>query len=85
MSINVDRHPRKVHLKMNCVKDDMRIKGMNMDMTSDRREWKKKTCADPTLTLWDKGTMMIMSIISLSNPQTNSFVWTMSFCECHIQ
>jgi hypothetical protein len=28
-------------------------------MTSDRREWKKKTCcADPTY--WDKGTMMMM-------------------------
>jgi hypothetical protein len=27
----------------------MRIKGVSMEMTSDRREWKKKTCcADPT-------------------------------------
>jgi hypothetical protein len=31
------------------VKDDMRIKGMSMEMTNDRREWKKKICcADPT-------------------------------------
>jgi hypothetical protein len=29
--------------------DDMKIKGVNMEMTSDRREWKEKTCcADPT-------------------------------------
>jgi hypothetical protein len=26
----------------NCVKGDMRIKGVSMEMTSDRREWKKK-------------------------------------------
>jgi hypothetical protein len=27
----------------------MRIKGVGIEMTSDRREWKKKTCsADPT-------------------------------------
>jgi hypothetical protein len=33
---------------MDCVKDDMRIKGVSMEMTSDRREWKKKTSfADP--------------------------------------
>jgi hypothetical protein len=31
------------------VKDDMRIKRVSMEMTSDRREWKKKTwCADLT-------------------------------------
>jgi hypothetical protein len=37
---------------------NMRIKGVSMEITSDRREWKKKTCcADPTL--WDKGTMMM--------------------------
>jgi hypothetical protein len=29
---------------MDCVKDDMRIKRESMEMTSDRREWKKKTC-----------------------------------------
>jgi hypothetical protein len=28
---------------MNCVKDDMRVKGVSMEMMSDRREWKKKT------------------------------------------
>jgi hypothetical protein len=34
---------------MDCVKDNMKIKGVNMEMTSDRREWKKKTCyTDPT-------------------------------------
>jgi hypothetical protein len=31
---------------MDCVKDDMKIKGGSMEMTSDRREWKKKTCCD---------------------------------------
>jgi hypothetical protein len=32
---------------MDCVKNDMKIKGVSMEMTSDR--WKKKTCcADPT-------------------------------------
>jgi hypothetical protein len=35
--------------KRDYVKDDMRIIGVSMEMTSDRREWKKKTCcADPT-------------------------------------
>jgi hypothetical protein len=51
MSLNVDEHPRRGRPKerwMDCVKDDMRIKGVSMDMTSDRREWKKKTCADAT-------------------------------------
>jgi hypothetical protein len=34
---------------MDRVKDDMRIKGVSMEMTSDRREWKKKSCcADST-------------------------------------
>jgi hypothetical protein len=28
---------------MDCVKDDMRIKGMSMEITSDRREYNKKT------------------------------------------
>jgi hypothetical protein len=41
---------------MDCVKDDMKIKGVSMGMTSDRREWKKKTCcADHD----DQGTMMM--------------------------
>jgi hypothetical protein len=39
---------------MDCVKDDMRIKGVSMEMTSDRREWKKTTCRQ------DKGTMMMI-------------------------
>jgi hypothetical protein len=30
---------------MDCVKENMRIKGASMEMTSDRREWKKKTQA----------------------------------------
>jgi hypothetical protein len=50
--MNVDGHPRRGRPKkrwIGCVKDDMRIKGVSMEMTSDRREWKKKTCsADPT-------------------------------------
>jgi hypothetical protein len=34
---------------MGSVKNDMRIKRVSMEMTSDIREWKKKTCsADPT-------------------------------------
>jgi hypothetical protein len=34
---------------MDCVKDDMKIKGVSMEMTSDGREWKKKkSSADPT-------------------------------------
>jgi hypothetical protein len=43
----VDRRPSRGRPKkrwMDCVKDDMRIKGVSMKMTSDRREWKKKTC-----------------------------------------
>jgi hypothetical protein len=49
MSINVDDHPSRGRPeKMDCVKNDMRIKGVSMEMTSDRREWKKTCCADPT-------------------------------------
>jgi hypothetical protein len=52
MSVNVNGHPRRGRPKkrgMDCVKDDMRIKGVSTEMTTDRREWKKKTCcADPT-------------------------------------
>jgi hypothetical protein len=41
------RRPKKRW--MDCENDDMRIKGVGMEMTSDRREWKRKTCfADPT-------------------------------------
>jgi hypothetical protein len=29
---------------MDCVKDDIKIKGVSIEITSDRREWKKKTC-----------------------------------------
>jgi hypothetical protein len=51
MSMNVDGHPRGLPRKrwMDCVKDDMKIRGVSMEMTSGRRERKKKTCsADPT-------------------------------------
>jgi hypothetical protein len=52
MSVNVDENPRRGRPRkrwMDCVKDDMRIKGVSMELTSDRREWKKKRCfADPT-------------------------------------
>jgi hypothetical protein len=62
MSINEDELLLEVDLRKDgwtvyCVRDDMRIKRVSMKMKSDRREWKKKTCADPTK--WDKGTMMI--------------------------
>jgi hypothetical protein len=33
---------------MDCVKDDMRIKEVSMEMTSDRRTWKNKCYAGPT-------------------------------------
>lgn len=34
---------------MECVKNDMNMKGVNESMTSDRGEWKRRTCcADPT-------------------------------------
>jgi hypothetical protein len=50
--MNVDGHPSRGRPRkrwMDCVKDNMKIKGVGMEMTSDRREWKKKTCcADPT-------------------------------------
>jgi hypothetical protein len=52
MIMNVDGHPSRGRPKkrsMDCVKDDKRLKGVSVEMTSDRREWKKKTCcADPT-------------------------------------
>jgi hypothetical protein len=41
MSMNVDGHPSGDRPKkrwMDCVKDDMRIKGVSMKMMSDRRE-----------------------------------------------
>jgi hypothetical protein len=59
--MNVDGHPSRGRPRkrwMDCVKDDMKIKRVTMETTSDKREWKKKTCADPTY--WDKGTMMMM-------------------------
>jgi hypothetical protein len=46
MSMNVDGHPSRSRPKkrwMDCVKDHMRIKGVSMEVTSDRREWNKKT------------------------------------------
>jgi hypothetical protein len=52
MSVNVDGHPSRGCPKkrwMDCMKDDIRIEAESMEMTNDRREWKKKTCcADPT-------------------------------------
>jgi hypothetical protein len=53
MTLNVDGHPSRGRPRkrwMDCVKEDMKIKGVSKEMTSDRREWKKKKtcCADPT-------------------------------------
>jgi hypothetical protein len=48
INMNVDRHfsrDRPMKRWIDCVKDDMRIKGVSMEMTSDRRDWKKKTCS----------------------------------------
>jgi hypothetical protein len=39
--MNVDRHPSRGQSKIrwiDCVKDDMRIKEVSMEMTSDRRK-----------------------------------------------
>jgi hypothetical protein len=51
MSMIVDGHPsrgRPKKIGMDCVKDDMGIKGVSMEITSGG-EWKKKTyCANPT-------------------------------------
>jgi hypothetical protein len=44
--MNVDGHPSKIRPRkrwMDCVKNDMKIKGVSMEM-SVGREWKKKTC-----------------------------------------
>jgi hypothetical protein len=60
MSMNVDGHPSRGRPKkrlMDCVKDDMRIKGVSMDMTSDRREWKKRNVV-PTPLSGIRGTMI---------------------------
>jgi hypothetical protein len=52
MTMNVDGLPSRGRLRIrwvDCVKDDMKMKEVSMERTSDRREWKKKTCcADPT-------------------------------------
>jgi hypothetical protein len=47
MSMNVYGHHSRGRPKkkwMDCVKDDMRIKEVSMEMTSNRREWKKEIC-----------------------------------------
>jgi hypothetical protein len=62
--MNVNEHASRCRPRkrwMDCVKDNMKIKGLSMEMTSDRREWKKKTCADPTY--WDMETTMMMMMI----------------------
>ncbi|PZC75290.1 hypothetical protein B5X24_HaOG206492 [Helicoverpa armigera] len=51
LSMNVEGwsgrgRPRKRWI--DCLKEDMKQKGVDVSMTSDREEWKKKTCcADP--------------------------------------
>jgi hypothetical protein len=68
MSINIYSHLNRGRHKnrIGCVKDDMRIKGVSMEMTSDRKVWKEKTCCADS-TSW-KETMMIMMI-------KLSFIW----------
>jgi hypothetical protein len=47
MTMNVDEHPSRGRPRkswMDCVKDDIKIKWVSMEMTSDWRKWKKKTC-----------------------------------------
>jgi hypothetical protein len=47
MTMNVDGHPSRGWPRkrcLDCVKDDIKIKGVSMEMTRDKREWKKKTC-----------------------------------------
>jgi hypothetical protein len=50
--MNVDGHPSRGRPKKrwtDCVKDDMRMKEVSMEMTRDRRKWMKKICcADST-------------------------------------
>jgi hypothetical protein len=44
MTMNVDGQPSRGRPRkgwMDCLKDDMKIKGMSMEMTIDRRERKK--------------------------------------------
>jgi hypothetical protein len=44
---DVDGHPSRSWPRkrwMGCVKDDIKIKGVSIEMTSGRKEWKKKTC-----------------------------------------
>jgi hypothetical protein len=49
MTMNVGGHPSRGQPRMDCMKDDMKIKAVSMEMKSDNRKWKKKTCcADPT-------------------------------------
>jgi hypothetical protein len=62
MSMNIDgclsrNRPKKGW--MVCVKDGMRIKGLSMEVASDRREWKKNVLPTP----WDKEMMMIMNLL----------------------
>jgi hypothetical protein len=68
MSMNVDGHSSRGRPKtrwMDCVKDDIRTKGVSMEMKNDRREWKKITCcAHPTY--WNKRTLMMSIEILLS-------------------
>jgi hypothetical protein len=53
MTMNVDAHPSRRQPRKRW-----KINAVSMEVTSDRREWRKKTCcADPSL--WDKGTMMM--------------------------
>jgi hypothetical protein len=51
MSMNIDGRLCRDRPKKgctDCVKDDMRIKGVNIWTTNDKREWNKKKYTDPT-------------------------------------
>jgi hypothetical protein len=67
--MKVDGHPSRGRPRrrwMDCVKDDMNIKGVSMEMTSDRREWKKKCPSDGVFSFPGFVGLLILSLWFLS-------------------